>query len=30
MKWLKKLRERRMKKYWETMNKTFVRYTEGG
>lgn len=30
MKWLKKLREQRLKKYWERMNKTFIRYTEGG
>lgn len=30
MKWLKKLRERRLKKWYAEMNKTFVRYTEGG
>ena len=30
MKWLKKLKERRLKKYWENLNSTFTRYTEGG
>ena len=30
MKWLKKLRERRLKKWYEEINKTFIRYTEGG
>lgn len=30
MKWLKKLKERRLKKYWEEFNKTCERYIEGG
>lgn len=30
MKWLRKIKERKLKKYWEKFNKTCIRYTEGG
>ncbi len=30
MKWLRKIREHRLKKWYKEMNKTFIRYTEGG